>query len=128
MSPMAPLSTSTSFSAPFFSVTSRRPSGRKVIAQGSANFAMTSVANGLPSAAVVMPASAAGASADIAGVAGAADCALLGLLQAVVTSAAAQARDNRCWDMGTLQSWWLRRVTRPPDRGTDLAAPRLDAA
>jgi hypothetical protein len=42
------LVTSISFNAPGFSVTSRRPSGRKVIAHGSLNVAMPVAANGRP--------------------------------------------------------------------------------
>src|SRR3546814_14767447 len=46
MSPTLPLATSTSFSAPRFSVTSRRPSGRKAIAHGSSNVAIPVLAKG----------------------------------------------------------------------------------
>src|SRR3546814_18500510 len=46
MSPTLPLATSTSFSAPRFSVTSRRPSGRKAIAHGSSQVAISVLAKG----------------------------------------------------------------------------------
>src|SRR5690606_31691888 len=63
MSPTLPEATSTSFSAPFFSVTSRRPSGRKAIAQGSSNFAASVAVNGRAS----LPAACAGSAAGAAG-------------------------------------------------------------
>ena len=48
MSPALASPTSSSLSAPFFSVTSSRPSGRKVMAQGSSNCATGVATNALP--------------------------------------------------------------------------------
>src|SRR5687768_9527157 len=99
MSPTLPLDTSTSFSAPFFSVTSSRPSGRKVIAQGSSRSATAVVANGLPGLLV------SGDAGVSCGPTAASGCALLVPLHAVHSRAATQAAVNN--DLLMAVSTWI---------------------
>jgi hypothetical protein len=85
MSPLDLLAGSNSFSSPLFCVTSRRPSGRKVMAQGSLNLPNSVDAKGCAFAGGVAAASSGGADA----------CAGAGVpLLAVPLQAASRAADR----------------------------------